>query len=153
MGVTDDFRDLVLIATCWNALDRPTDCNFALIKSLQRDGIVFFLALTMLRAANLGLAATRRPELALFVVFFVWASTTLVLSRSLLSLQRATVLNSLREAISNHPRTEPPAFGRLRLEQIDSEGYESVTNIYHELEAWRTFRPERITPVPSRWYM
>jgi len=37
------FEVLVLIATCWNALDRPTDGNMALIKSLQRDGIVFFL--------------------------------------------------------------------------------------------------------------
>jgi len=119
------FELLVLGATCWNAIDRPTNGALPLTKALQRDGIQFFLALTTLRAANLGLAATMDPKLTMLLVFFVWSMTTLVLNRSLLSSSRASALDKLRVSISTTPRAASP-FG-IGLNQLeDWEDYEMM---------------------------
>ena len=83
---------------------------------------------------------------------FVWASTTVVLNRSILSLQHASALNSLREVMSSVPRTVPPF--RYQLERIDE--YEPETDIYQELEMWRAVKSRGIalyaySPPSSKW--
>jgi uncharacterized membrane protein YcgQ (UPF0703/DUF1980 family) len=36
------FETLVLGVTCWNAVDRPREANTPLLRTLQKDGIIFF---------------------------------------------------------------------------------------------------------------
>lgn len=37
------FEILVLIFTCWNAIDRPMEAHMPITKALHRDGITFFV--------------------------------------------------------------------------------------------------------------
>ncbi|KAI5115927.1 hypothetical protein M0805_009863 [Coniferiporia weirii] len=82
------FEILVLIFVCWNAFDRPRSRDTPLTRSLARDGMGFFAALTIFRTFNLVLTIVR-PDLIELGVFFVWAMTTLVLNRSMLNIHRA----------------------------------------------------------------
>ena len=95
---------------------------------------------------------SQKFELSFDLDSFVWASTTVVLNRSILSLQRATALNSLREAISSVPRTVPPL--SFQLERIDE--YESERDIYQEVETWKAVKSRGIAlyaspPPSSKW--
>jgi hypothetical protein len=59
------FELLVLGATCWNAVDRPRSAHMGLGRALQRDGIAFFVVLTLARATNLALVSAQRPALVM----------------------------------------------------------------------------------------
>ncbi|EMD30963.1 hypothetical protein CERSUDRAFT_127678, partial [Gelatoporia subvermispora B] len=85
------FELLVLVSMVLNALDRPRAVHQQLTRALHRDGISYFLAITVLRIFNLAVSATaiRRPSQTFLGVFFVWAMTNTVLNRSLLSFRRA----------------------------------------------------------------
>lgn len=88
------FEVLVLLLTIWNIFDRPRMANLRVASALHRDGITFFMVLTILRTINLALAITNNPNIMLLAVFFVWAMTTLVLNRSLLHVRRVEVLEA-----------------------------------------------------------
>ncbi|KAF8070273.1 hypothetical protein FPV67DRAFT_1008890 [Lyophyllum atratum] len=127
------FEILVLTSTAWNAISRPRNAQLPLVRALHRDGLTFFMALTILRMVNLSLAITFRPELVLLAVFFVWSMTTLVLNRSLLRLKRARLLNEVQgefESKALDTRALSPFGVRPRLqadallEQPDFEMYE-----------------------------
>ena len=96
---------------------------------------------------------SRKFELTFDLDSFVWASTTVVLNRSILSLQHASALNSLREVMSSVPRTVPPF--RYQLDRIDE--YEPETDIYQELETWRAVKSRGIalyaSPPPSSTWL
>ncbi|KAF9451258.1 hypothetical protein P691DRAFT_379035 [Macrolepiota fuliginosa MF-IS2] len=105
---------IVLIATWWNALSMPRQADMPLRDALHRDGVTFFMALSVLRVLNLSFAATNRPELFLMTVFFVWPMTTLILNRSLLRLQHAEnlqlILNGMiNEESPRHSRSSQPS--------------------------------------------
>jgi hypothetical protein len=65
------FELFVLGATCWNAIDRPRQSNQGLASALRKDGLVFFLVMTILRLIQVGLMATRDPAIALLGGLFV----------------------------------------------------------------------------------
>ncbi|OCH86519.1 hypothetical protein OBBRIDRAFT_737845, partial [Obba rivulosa] len=87
------FELLVLCSTALNALDRPRAAHQRLTQALHRDGISYFVAITLLRIYNLSVSATaiRRPSQTFLSVYLVWAMTTTVLNRSLLNLRRAEI--------------------------------------------------------------
>jgi len=108
------FELLVLISTCWNVFDRPRISELHFVKALHQDGIMFFASLTILRALNASLAAFHKASLVMLAIFFVWAMTTLVLSRFILNVRRAEVKQALSRPgpILDSYRTASP-FGRL----------------------------------------
>jgi len=114
------FELMVLIATCFNAVDRPTAASMSMQKALQRDGIIFFVALTILRGINLAFAATMNSDLVMIPLFFVWSMTTLCLNRCLLSSQRSEAIERLRMTIENDPQGARSAspFG-IQADQLD----------------------------------
>ncbi|KAL4244426.1 hypothetical protein ABKN59_010183 [Abortiporus biennis] len=103
------FEILVLIATIVNALDRPRGPHQRLTNALSRDGITYFLALTLFRALNLAFAATLNPSLTMLGSFFVWSLTTTVLNRSILRLRDAEVAERIPPTSG---RASPFTFGR-----------------------------------------
>ncbi|KAL5506992.1 hypothetical protein ACEPAH_6448 [Sanghuangporus vaninii] len=84
------FEVLVLSFVTYNALSRPRDRGTPLRDVLYRDGMLFFACLSSLRTANLVISIIARPTLTMSGVFFIWAMTTLVLSRSLLNIHKVS---------------------------------------------------------------
>ncbi|THG95488.1 hypothetical protein EW145_g7948 [Phellinidium pouzarii] len=64
------FEVLVLIFVCWNAFDRPRSVLTPLTRSLARDGIGFFAALTAFRTLNLVLSIVIHAELVVLGVLY-----------------------------------------------------------------------------------
>ncbi|EMD30961.1 hypothetical protein CERSUDRAFT_69651 [Gelatoporia subvermispora B] len=85
------FELLVLVSMILNALDRPRAAHQQLTQALHRDGTSYFLTITVLRIFNLAVSVTaiRRPSQMFLGVFFVWAMTSTILNRSLLSFRHA----------------------------------------------------------------
>ncbi|KAJ3564323.1 hypothetical protein NP233_g8369 [Leucocoprinus birnbaumii] len=129
------FETIVLVATWWNALSVPREANMPLRTALHRDGVTFFMALTLLRSANLSLAATRRPELATTAVFWVWSMTTLILNRSLLRLQLAENIQLvLNDLIDEELPVERRSQSRLTM----TSEYEMSADPRHSLHLWES---------------
>jgi hypothetical protein len=142
------FEVVVLISTIWNAIDRPTHGSIPLMRSLRRDGIVYFLSISAFRIINLALAATLRPDLAILLVFFIWSMTNLILNRSLLSLQRAEAIDELRIAIGNFGQATSP-FG-IRPKQVHEHNFQ-VDDVYQELAKLESSRKKQALST-SRWF-
>ncbi|KAF5351984.1 hypothetical protein D9756_007380 [Leucocoprinus leucothites] len=128
------FEIIVLVATWWNALSVPREANMPLRSALHRDGVTFFMALTLLRSINISLASTRRPELVVIAVFWVWSMTTLILNRSLLRLQRA---ENLQLVLNDLIDQELPPHRRSQSRQTYSD-YEMAVDPRHSMELWDT---------------
>ncbi|EKM54155.1 uncharacterized protein PHACADRAFT_196585 [Phanerochaete carnosa HHB-10118-sp] len=82
------FEVLVLVSTVLNALDRPSQAALPITRSLHRDGITYFLAVTCFRVLNLTLSIVAQPSETMVVVFFIWGMTTTILNRSLLRMRK-----------------------------------------------------------------
>ncbi|KAI3610039.1 hypothetical protein WG66_007335 [Moniliophthora roreri] len=114
------FEIFMLIALLWNALARPRAGEDELRDILIRDGLVFFTTkanspTTVLRLANLILAIAAPLSLIFLVVFFVWCTTTVTVTRFMLNLRRNTVeKEKLRDLAS---RRGPI----LELQRLDQE--------------------------------
>ncbi|TFK75301.1 hypothetical protein BDN72DRAFT_832163 [Pluteus cervinus] len=108
------FEVVVLLSTFWNAVSKPRDAQLPLARALHRDGMLVFLSLATLRVVNLALAATRRIDLVLLLVFFVWSMITLILNRSLLRMRKAEIMDALPETKSEQPPIESKSAKRLR---------------------------------------
>ncbi|CAL1708226.1 unnamed protein product [Somion occarium] len=121
------YEILVLFSTVLNALDRPRGAQLPITKALYRDGIIYFVALTGLRALNLAFAALRKPALVMLGAFFVWAMTTTVLNRSLLRLRQAEVEEDI-----------PPSSGRA------SPFHSRKSTV--DIETPKHYRPARFKP-------
>ncbi|GLB37230.1 hypothetical protein LshimejAT787_0402810 [Lyophyllum shimeji] len=147
------FEILVLTSTAWNAISRPRDARFPLVRALHRDGLTFFMALTILRMVNLSLATTFRPELVLLAAFFVWSMTTLILNRSLLRLKRARLLGGFGSgpvSRNNDPRAQLPFGIRPRL-QVDAL-LERPDFELHELDEGNMSTGRTSSGAKSPWY-
>ncbi|KZP18678.1 hypothetical protein FIBSPDRAFT_1045984 [Athelia psychrophila] len=104
------FETLVMASTCYNLFDRPRIANQRLARAIHQDGISFFAVLTTLRALNLALATTRKADLSMLAVFFVWSTTTLVLNRSYLHVRRVKVVEAfVNGAPEPEDRAESPS--------------------------------------------
>ncbi|KAK7685324.1 hypothetical protein QCA50_011688 [Cerrena zonata] len=127
------FEILVLVLTILNALDRPRGAQLPVVKALYRDGIIYFVALTTLRALNLGFASIRQPSLIMLGAFFVWAMTTTVLNRSLLRLRNAEVKHMEYElsigGFSGGGRTSPFDLGKS-ISDIEMPTYDRVSRMF-----------------------
>ncbi|GJE95843.1 hypothetical protein PsYK624_120330 [Phanerochaete sordida] len=87
------FEVLVLVSTILNALHRPSQAEQALTRSLHRDGITYFFAVTCFRILNLTLSIVARPSMIMVVVFFIWCMITTILNRALLRMRRIELAN------------------------------------------------------------
>jgi len=129
------FEVIVLISTAWNFLLRPRTTNVRLARALHRDGITFFVILTLLRALNLTLAALRQPALSLLAVFFVWAAETVTLNRSLLHVRRVEdreARNSISQSIDMRVMTNARGHARHT-----SSALSTYVDKWNEEHAWR----------------
>ncbi|KAI0259229.1 hypothetical protein BC834DRAFT_974468 [Gloeopeniophorella convolvens] len=70
------FEISVLALTLYNALSRPRDSQSALAQALHRDGMLFFVAIPLLRLINIIFTSTGDPKRITYAVFFVWALLT-----------------------------------------------------------------------------
>lgn len=107
------FEIFVLGSIALNALDRPTAANTPLVKALNSDGLGYFVAVTCLRILNIALASVGRPTFTILGVFFIWAMTTTILSRSLLRL-RAVEIQAPADAPSAVRSASPFMLGTSR---------------------------------------
>ncbi|KAI0812300.1 hypothetical protein BC629DRAFT_1436398 [Irpex lacteus] len=111
------FEVLVIFSTILNAFDRPHQAELRVAKTLYRDGIIYFCAVTFFRVLNLIFSIVGRPSTSMLMVFFAWSGTTTVLSRALLNIRRQEIMSD-RYAVSG--RTSP--FGiRAELAVIENE--------------------------------
>ncbi|KAF9460450.1 hypothetical protein BDZ94DRAFT_1265925 [Collybia nuda] len=85
------FECIVLASVMCNALSQPRTIKIHLTRVLHRDGIVFFLTLTLLRLLNFGLSFY--PDLILLGILFVWPLISIFLNRSLFRIRRAKILD------------------------------------------------------------
>jgi len=70
-----------------NALNQPYRQNTEILTSLQKDGIKFYVALTVVRVINLLLSIFTGAGQIFLIVFFVWALISITLSRLLLRIE------------------------------------------------------------------
>jgi len=117
----------VILAVVYNTIATPRSAQMPLTKALQRGGLTFFLAVLFVRLLNLILAVVARPSLTMLGAYFVWASVTMVVNRSLLHLRSAEI----REYNSQLPipggiRTESPFGIPVGCEDDDYEDEEPV---------------------------
>ncbi|THV02647.1 hypothetical protein K435DRAFT_852673 [Dendrothele bispora CBS 962.96] len=90
--------DVVALPTViYNALERPRDVRTEFRSQIFRDGVLFFAILFTLRLTNVLLAIYAPISLLYLGVYFIWASTTMTVTRMLLRLRRLQVENALRQ--------------------------------------------------------
>lgn len=65
------FEVLVLFFTLVNLFDRPRSASIRFTKALTRDGVNFFMTLTVLRTMNVVLAALNKPTLSMLLFLYV----------------------------------------------------------------------------------
>lgn len=81
------FDITVLAFTIYNSLSNPRDLKITLRRILYRDGILFFLLVTLIRAMNLIFAIAAEPELAALPAYFSLAVITLACRRMLIHIR------------------------------------------------------------------
>jgi len=81
------FEVMVFVTVCWNALDRPRERHTDVSRILYRDGFIYFITLTSLRVINFTLALVAPLSLIFLSVIFIWCSTTVTVTRLILSLR------------------------------------------------------------------
>jgi hypothetical protein len=80
------FELMVLGVTWWNAIDRPRQLDQGLAVTLRRDGMHFFIVMTVLRVIQFALMITWNPKLALlgglcvYVFYFPAQRSVLMIS-------------------------------------------------------------------------
>ncbi|KAJ7617702.1 hypothetical protein DFH06DRAFT_1342849 [Mycena polygramma] len=88
------FEVVVFITVCWNTLDRPRalvpGLHPHITRMLFRDGVVYFVILTVLRVANTLIAVLAPISLLFVILFFIWAATTVTTTRLIINSRRAT---------------------------------------------------------------
>jgi len=93
----------------YNTIATPRSAQMPLTKALQRDGLMFFIVVLVVRLLNLVLALVTRPSLVELGVYFVWASVTTIVNRSLLHVRRAEIREYKNQLpIPGGMRTESP---------------------------------------------
>ncbi|KAI0093427.1 hypothetical protein BDY19DRAFT_923643 [Irpex rosettiformis] len=98
------FEVLVIFSTVLNAFDRPHQAELRVAKTLYRDGIIYFCAVTFFRTLNLIFSIIGTASTSMRMVFFAWSCTTIVLSRALLNIRKQEVVSD-HYAVSG--RTSP----------------------------------------------
>ncbi|TFY67264.1 hypothetical protein EVG20_g4004 [Dentipellis fragilis] len=82
---------LIFGLSAYSSLSRPRSGNAKMANILHEDGLLFFLALLILRLLNIGFAAKGDPSRIFMVSYFVWSLFTITLSRCLLSIRASEV--------------------------------------------------------------
>lgn len=101
------FEVMVFITTFWNAVGRPQDRNSPFVKAMYRDGLAYFMILFSLRMTNLLLALFAPLSLIFLGCFFIWASTTVTLTRLVLNLRRMSYRAGIASGAHNELGTPP----------------------------------------------
>ncbi|KAJ7053010.1 hypothetical protein C8F01DRAFT_1168636 [Mycena amicta] len=103
----------VFCVVLWNAAAKQNPHNLEsdsrLLHVLVRDGLVYLVSLTALRVANTVIAIIAPVSSLFIIVFFIWASTTLITSRLIINQRRARI------AAQNWQRELRRAAGNLNL--------------------------------------
>jgi len=77
----------VIILTAYNALSRPRRSEKPLVQILHRDGMMFFVSVTLLRGTMIAFTFINQPGLVTFPAFFIWAMLLLGLNRMLIHIR------------------------------------------------------------------
>ncbi|KAI0256436.1 hypothetical protein BJV78DRAFT_466837 [Lactifluus subvellereus] len=77
----------VIILTAYNALSRPRRSESPLVRILHRDGMLFFVTVTLLRGTMIAFTLIKQPGLVTFPAFFIWAMILLGLNRFLIHIR------------------------------------------------------------------
>ncbi|KZP18670.1 hypothetical protein FIBSPDRAFT_828938 [Athelia psychrophila] len=161
------FELLVLAATGWNLFARPRTANLKITRALHKDGISYFVILTVLRAFNVCLAIRGKPATTMLAVFFVWSATTLVVNRALLHVRHVEVREAyiaqhahLLESRTVTPSGSTPDIDELEDWQLEEqlqerdEGSETLgrdTPLQAELKNFLTWS-SRDKSLESKWF-
>ncbi|KAI0040034.1 hypothetical protein FA95DRAFT_930300 [Auriscalpium vulgare] len=89
------FHLFVFVLTVFNATDRPRQVSSPLITDLRKDGGLFYVAMIMLRLANLILGLLPGDGLFLMAVWFVWAMAAVTVTR--LTLKVEAMLRTIQD--------------------------------------------------------
>ncbi|KAI0295877.1 hypothetical protein B0F90DRAFT_1820310 [Multifurca ochricompacta] len=81
------FEFSVLALTTYNALSLPRHSGRPLVRILHRDGMLFFLALLLLRGMNVVFSLSTNPKLIALTVFFSWAMVALGINRMMINIR------------------------------------------------------------------
>ncbi|KAJ7832001.1 hypothetical protein B0H13DRAFT_2430149 [Mycena leptocephala] len=110
------FEVVVFVTVCWNVLDRPralgTDPESYITCVFFRDGMIYFVVLTVLRVANVVLSFVAPVSLIFVAVYFIWAATTITTSRLIIN---------LRQALGKAERRREQRMIELEIDQRTSE--------------------------------
>ncbi|KAJ6502759.1 hypothetical protein C8R47DRAFT_1106705, partial [Mycena vitilis] len=86
------FEVVIFITVCWNTLDRPRalgpESDSHITRMLLRDGLIYFVILTVLRVANTLIAVLAPISLLFVILFFIWAATTVTTTRLIINSRR-----------------------------------------------------------------
>jgi len=131
----------VIVAVVYHTVATPRSAQMPLTKALQRDGLIFFIVVLVVRLLNLILAVVARPSLTELCGFFVWASVTTAVSRSLLHLRSAEIMEYKSQLpIPGGMRTESP-FGI----PIGDDDDDDDDDYGHELSVQGSLKPLHIS--------
>ncbi|KAH9986753.1 hypothetical protein BJV74DRAFT_844059 [Russula compacta] len=76
-----------LSLTAYNALSRPRGSKTTLMRVLHRDGMLFFLIVTLLRVMNVAFSTLTEPGLIGLPIYFSWAMVLLAINRMLIHIR------------------------------------------------------------------
>ncbi|KAF7324934.1 hypothetical protein MKEN_00535700 [Mycena kentingensis (nom. inval.)] len=101
------YEVVVFAVVAWNALARPrsmeTEGEAQLLRMLFRDGLFYFVTLTVLRVSNTIISIVSPVSSLFVIVFFIWGSTTVTTSRLIINQRRAreTARHFQREVLAH----------------------------------------------------
>jgi len=121
----------VIIAVVYNTIATPRSDKVPLTQALQRDGLIFFVAVLLVRQLNLILAFTVRPSLTMLGAFFVWATVTMLINRSLLRLRSAEIKDFKKNQLPFPGGRNPSPFGFADIEDDDEDEEEQPMKTPH----------------------
>jgi len=101
------FELTVLVLTAYNALSRPRDSRNPLLRSLYRDGMLCFAAITVFRLTNLISVSVAQPGIASIPLYFSWAMVTLAINRLLISLRSSEKCGGHDDALNEDVTLSP----------------------------------------------
>ncbi|KAI9510915.1 hypothetical protein F5148DRAFT_1281376 [Russula earlei] len=81
------FELSVIFLVAYDALSRPRIVDRPLVRTLYRDGMLFFLAVWLLRMTNLAFAVVTEPGLIALPIFFSWGMVSLAINRMLIHIR------------------------------------------------------------------
>lgn len=82
------FDGIALLSVIWNAISRPRTNHIILIQYLYHDRFLYILLLFLMRIVNLLTTLSGPLDIVFLGICFIWATTTVTVSRLILDLRK-----------------------------------------------------------------